>query len=103
MRRGLEARVKATAEEHSLPSPETLKADDPARYKTRRFWRYFRPKRGRKMEWGEVSSTVVPFFLSSALCTVFLADMKMEEGQANSTCVWLKVLPFIYSVYVPPP
>ncbi|CAN0205105.1 unnamed protein product [Pylaiella littoralis] len=54
VRRGLEVRVKATAEEHDLPSPETLKADAPALYKTRRFWRYFSPKRRRKMEWGEV-------------------------------------------------
>ncbi|CAB1106134.1 unnamed protein product [Ectocarpus sp. CCAP 1310/34] len=51
---GLEARVKATAQEHSLPSPGTLKAEAPARYKTRRFWRYFSPRLRRKMEWGEV-------------------------------------------------
>ncbi|CAN0138215.1 unnamed protein product, partial [Scytosiphon promiscuus] len=54
IRSGLEKRVKGTAEEHKLPSPETLKAEAPALYKTRRFWRYFSPKRRRKMEWGEV-------------------------------------------------
>eukprot|EP00752_Nemacystus_decipiens_P011720 g10401.t1 len=54
VRRGLEARVKSAAEYHNLPSPETLRAEAPALYKTRRFWRYFSPKRRRKMEWGEV-------------------------------------------------
>lgn len=58
VRSGLEARVKSVAQTHDLPSPEKLKAEAPALYKTRRFWRYFSPKRRRKMEWGEVS--VVP-------------------------------------------
>ena len=55
VRRKLEARVKVMAEEQNLPSPETLLADAPLFYKTRRFWRYFSPKRRRKTEWGEVS------------------------------------------------
>ena len=54
VRRKLEARVKVMAEEQKLPSPETLLADAPLFYKTRRFWRYFSPKRRRKTEWGEV-------------------------------------------------
>lgn len=55
VRRKLEARVKVMAVEQKLPSPETLLADAPLFYKTRRFWRYFSPKRRRKTEWGEVS------------------------------------------------
>lgn len=54
VRRKLEVRVKAMAEEQNLPSPESLLEDAPLFYKTRRFWRYFSPKRRRKTEWGEV-------------------------------------------------
>lgn len=54
VRGNLEPRVRKMARENNVPSPDTLLAEAPEFYKTRRFWRYFSPKRRRKMVWGEV-------------------------------------------------
>ena len=81
VRKGLEARVKSAAEYHNLPSPETLKAEAPALYKTRRFWRYFSPKRRRKMEWGEVSAVWGPRSASVAIVVGGVVDGGLSMGR----------------------